>query len=971
MTSTPDPKSATTLSSLSGITGFSPWSSRSATPRPGQAADNEADITEAGLGTQRGGDHAVSNRHRLSLKDYPRDCPRLNVQWFYAVDSPKRKPHLYPSGSEPANAPPPPPPKKYVPFSGRDSRTIEAAFQKLAEEEEAAEQKQLAQENRTIHPNTSLKGKVKVPVNEDYLFDVDVENRELGPAYWLGPVYDVRRGTWFYSGSAGPNPCDENLATQLEEGYLKIRPWTFPLEEQVRSRSASQTRSRPTSLRVEGDPKSALTSSAGVTPKASSDNLKASDALPRQSEDNVNSQAQQKTFRLFGAHMGSMVTYQDASTAWLLTDDFLSRMNSAMYERFAGGGHFAGVKITRGYVASKKAVVKDGKSPDANKDSTSDNQGGERSQQDTKPKDDSDAIASAAEKRRLRLERQLSSLMESAVPEDREKQEEEARKRNEQEMEDDYRDDDENQQVREIEHLILVTHGIGQRLGLRIESVNFVHDVNTMRRTFKDTYQESPDLQALNGDIDKDFKNSRIQVLPVCWRHLLDFPKQSLRHNREEHDLGDADFGEEDEDYPSLEDINVEGVPAVRNLITDLALDILLYQSPAYKNHISRIVLEECNRVYALFKERNPSFNGKVSFVGHSLGSAIMFDILCKQPTASSRPSAAKSRRSHKLEPRNLKLDFPVEDFYALGSPIGLFQMLKGRTIAGRNFMDAPITAETPDDEGDLAGDPFLALGNPSNKNKSTLFDITTSSPACTHIYNIFHPTDPIAYRLEPLISPAMAQLKAQPLPYTKKGLFGAPGQGIQGIGVHIGQSVSGLWSSLSSGIASSLLNRSLGLSNDQAGQLGNPVTQGQTTSPETQDPGLLNDARKRMLAQDHITTGEDGKHPPTLIDAEIETLYSGFQRQVTVSGEDEDGDELEKAKTTEEQARRLKREEQKVRALNSNGRVDYSIQEGAFDISLLASIASHVSYWADEDVSHFMVSQLLARHRVLKRPGR
>jgi hypothetical protein len=41
--------------------------------------------------------------------------------------------------------------------------------------------------------------------------------------------------------------------------------------------------------------------------------------------------------------------------------------------------------------------------------------------------------------------------------------------------------------------------------------------------------------------------------------------------------------------------------------------------------------------------------------------------------------------------------------------------------------------------------------------------------------------------------------------------------------------------------------------------------------------------------------------------------------------------------------------------------------QRQAFDISLLASIASHLAYWADEDVSHFMISQLLARHRVFK----
>lgn len=35
---------------------------------------------------------------------------------------------------------------------------------------------------------------VRVPVHEDYLFDVDIGNRELLPVYWLGPVYEVRRG---------------------------------------------------------------------------------------------------------------------------------------------------------------------------------------------------------------------------------------------------------------------------------------------------------------------------------------------------------------------------------------------------------------------------------------------------------------------------------------------------------------------------------------------------------------------------------------------------------------------------------------------------------------------------------------------------------------------------------------------------------------------------------------------------------
>jgi len=30
----------------------------------------------------------------------------------------------------------------------------------------------------------------KVPVNEDFLFDVDIMERELLPVYWLGPIYE-------------------------------------------------------------------------------------------------------------------------------------------------------------------------------------------------------------------------------------------------------------------------------------------------------------------------------------------------------------------------------------------------------------------------------------------------------------------------------------------------------------------------------------------------------------------------------------------------------------------------------------------------------------------------------------------------------------------------------------------------------------------------------------------------------------
>jgi hypothetical protein len=984
MSAPPDEQSSSYLSSLSKL---SPWPRSPAFP-PSKGKDGEPDAAPL-LQQQKGTDHRVlGTRHKLSQRNYPRDCPPMKVQWFHAVDVPKRRPN--PAGEKKEPEKKPGAPKKYAAFSKTDSKAIEAAFQKLGDEENAAEmgRKELSeglgiQESKTRDkPSVTLKDKsqsevVKVPVNEDYLFDVDVEQRELGPAYWLGPVYDVRRGTWFYQEGAVQRPCDENLAAQLEEGYLKVKAWRIAKLNATtpKQRSVSQPRARPTSWPADEEaPKSPAQGT--LTQKVSDPDLRVEAAMKAAEGGDTSPEQPANTYRLFGAHMSSVVTYQDANTAWLLTDDFMSRMNYTMYQRFAGGGHFAGVKMTRGYVPTgKKPEVKEDKPADTTRPTSGEEkQQGEKS--DVGGEHAEDEAEEPFEARRRTLERQVSYLLEDS--QDPAKQDEARRQRDEREIEDDYRETDGDEQGREIEHLILVTHGIGQRLGLRLDSVNFVHDVNTLRKTLKAVYAESPDLRALNAELDSAAKaNCRVQVLPICWRHLLDFPKHSLKQNRAEHDLGDSGHADDDQ-YPNLSDITVEGVPAVRNLITDLALDILLYQSPAYKDHISRIVLEECNRIYHLFMARNPSFNGKISMIGHSLGSAIMFDILCEQGRKQARPRKDK---------HPMRLDFDVEDFYALGSPIGLFQMLHGRAITAREQDIRPRNPSTTTDDPMLDSS-ALGGGKRATPNLDDLVgEMPVSSPKCAQVFNIFHPTDPISYRIEPLISSMMSTLKPQPLPYTKRGIFGAPvGQGLTGISNRVGQSVSSLWSSMSSGLASSLLTRGLGYTGDEptrtssgagdkgksSAPLGMKPASGGTVSSQSTAPlpaegtkiAKVDEAKQAKLATDALAAGEKGQHPPTLIDQELETLYAGYEKQRKDDSEI-DPDELHEA---EERGKKLRREEAKVRRLNSNGRVDYAIQEGAFDINLLAAIASHLSYWADEDVSHFMISQLLSRHRVVKR---
>ncbi|EAQ84615.1 hypothetical protein CHGG_08629 [Chaetomium globosum CBS 148.51] len=946
----------------SAVDSINPWAgSRSATPTP-------KDPQPAAVPSNPG-DHVTNPFYGQSLGRYPSDCPSLKVKWFHAVDIPKRKPKFM--SAKNTEDPKPTLPKKFVPFSVEDSRAIEIAYQgKLQDIEREREQnngpngpgagakRPRSASTEGMHDADSTASQTTVPVNEDFLFDVNLEERELAPVYWEGPVYHVRRGSWFYQEGSALRPCEENLAAQLEEGYLKTKPWQHLPRR--RSDSASKT----------------------VAAKTSAGNLNAIDDAEKGVPKKEPTQQQQpQTYRLFGGYMNS-------------------------------GGYMGGVKLVRGYTEPKSSKEEKRPSTPEGTKATSKERDDKTSRalkrrsappsstvsEAGDPKED---VHDDLQSTRNRLTRQLSNLIERA--EDPEAEEEAIREREEEEISGDYNTRVDDNQGRDIEHLVLVTHGIGQLLSRRMESINFVHDVNMFRKTMKSVYSASADLRALNSEINEPgLGNSRVQVLPVNWRHLLDFPKRKPK--RGERDLGE--LHDEEDDYPSLEDITIEGVAFARSLISDLALDVLLYQS-AYREQIVEIVLRESNRIYKIFKERNPEFNGKVHIVGHSLGSAIMFDILCRQKEKS--PATGSPRNPLRFWPaspdqyeskeqKELAFEFEVDDFYCLGSPIGLFQMLKGRTISARDLPNA-LPSESPLNP-DYMDDPFLDLPSQAYANQRlspiTGLPFNVSSPKVGQLFNVFHPSDPISYRLEPLISPIMTTLKPQALPYTKKWIFGsvAP-QGLTGIGAKVGQSVSGLWSSLSAGIASNLLNRSLGLSNEDVARITASQQQQQQQQQHPSSPGAgtnisagviadgtaLSEAERSEKTAERMrklaTGAANGGGAGALIDDELETLFSTFQKSRADMASNKDGSkESEKGAATvaesltlnrekwmeeERKAQRMRREETKIRALNRNGRVDYCIQESVLDFNPINTIASHMSYWADEDVSHFMLSQMLA----------
>ena len=337
-------------------------------------------------------------------------------------------------------------------------------------------------------------GKVRVPVHEDFLFDVDIELRELCPVYWLGPIYEVRRGYWFFQEGSTLRPCDENLATQLEEGYLKVKPFRYPKAPE-----------KPYTSKASGDPKSlALSSAFGsrsragsgeVTPKASMENLRLANQQALEDAANGSKDApapsphQPQTHRLFGIYMNSIVTYQDSTVAWLSVDSIMSRVSSTVYQKFAGGGYLGGVKLVRGY-----------SEPGKSRDLLSDKMPSTPTSVAIRPSNLPSALQLDERQQKLLKRRSAPPSIRSDLPEpepepdegpslssltgdidkDMEAEAEAVRKRDEKEIQNDYNDSDGENQGREIDHLLLVTHGIGQRLGMRYAEQIYLHEHQTL-----------------------------------------------------------------------------------------------------------------------------------------------------------------------------------------------------------------------------------------------------------------------------------------------------------------------------------------------------------------------------------------------------------------------------------------------------------------------------------------------------------
>ncbi|KAF5287235.1 hypothetical protein FQR65_LT12279 [Abscondita terminalis] len=270
---------------------------------------------------------------------------------------------------------------------------------------------------------------------------------------------------------------------------------------------------------------------------------------------------------------------------------------------------------------------------------------------------------------------------------------------------------DEGEPVK-IDHLLFVVHGIGSVCDLKFRSVQEVVDeFRTIALQLVLThYRSSCETNT----------TSRIEVLPISWYGSLHSEGTGIDQK--------------------LKNITLKSIPRLRDFTNTTLLDILFYSSPAYCQTITSAVINNLNSIYSLFCERNPTFQGGVSLVGHSLGSLILFDILSHEKTeaeydnvegAGGKDNAQEAPSLNTTEGTKVlysHLKFKPTSFFALGSPIGMFITVRGLDKLGSDF----------------------------------------ALPTCDLFFNIFHPYDPVAYRIESLINPELANIKPVLIPHHK-----------------------------------------------------------------------------------------------------------------------------------------------------------------------------------------------------------
>ncbi|CAF1147359.1 unnamed protein product [Rotaria sp. Silwood1] len=403
-----------------------------------------------------------------------------------------------------------------------------------------------------------------------------------------------------------------------------------------------------------------------------------------------------------------------------------------------------------------------------------------------------------------------------------------------------------------VQHLCFVVHGIGEACDTKFRSI--VECVEDFRETSRTILQSHYKSYVENGDI------HRIEFLPVYWHGDLHMDASGIDNH--------------------LLSLTLPSVVKLRTFINTTLSDILFYTSPIYCQKIISRCINEMNRLYNIFLQRNPSFKGQVSVVGHSLGSVILYDILANQTSVNDEEIIKNNQTENRtnlcvsgtgqVSIQYEKLEFPVAYFFALGSPIAMFLTVRGITSLASDY----------------------------------------TFPTCKGLLNIFHPYDPVAYRLEPLIDPKWT---ASPvlLPHHK---------GRKRLHLEL---IDGL-------------SRATDLKQKMLGSFKNTMIS--ITDFVTSYTGPMQATATAITTPPSIDT--QGTTESTVPETELELKHADDDEETHIDEWDN----------------------RPIGKLNQGRRIDYVLQHRPIEVinDYLFAFASHVSYWDSEDTMLLIVKEVL-----------
>ncbi|PNJ70389.1 phospholipase DDHD1 isoform X6 [Pongo abelii] len=476
-------------------------------------------------------------------------------------------------------------------------------------------------------------------------------------------------------------------------------------------------------------------------------------------------------------------------------------------------------------------------------------------------------------------------------------------------------------------HIVFVVHGIGQKM----DQGRIIKNTAMMR-------------EAARKIEERHFSNheTHVEFLPVEWRSKLTL------------------------DGDTVDSITPDKVRGLRDMLNSSAMDIMYYTSPLYRDELVKGLQQELNRLYSLFCSRNPDFEekgGKVSIVSHSLGCVITYDIMTgwnpvrlyeqllqkEEELPDERWMSYEERhlldelyitkrrlkeieeRLHGLKASSMTqtpaLRFKVENFFCMGSPLAVFLALRGIRPGNTGSQDHILPREI-----------------------------------CNRLLNIFHPTDPVAYRLEPLILKHYSNISpvqihwyntSNPLPYehmkpsflnpAKEPTSISENEGISTIPSpvtspvlsrrHYGESITNIGKASILGAAS--IGKGLG------GMLFSRFGRSSTTQSSETSKDSMEDEKKPVASPSATTVGTQTL--PHSSSGFLDSAYFRLQESFF---------NLPQLLFPENVM------QNKDNALvELDHRIDFELREGLVESRYWSAVTSHTAYWSSLDVALFLLT--------------